>query len=68
MALRPAWGSDPPSMYMGGGQENLCRGCGQTTGLLPARSSNFFLYIYINATVLLWSIKDPLEILSGGLP
>lgn len=28
----------------------------------------FFIYIYINATVLFWSIKDPLEIHSRGLP
>lgn len=64
----PGWSSLPlPSVWVGA--RKICAGGGgRAKGLLPARSSNFFIYIYINATVLLWSIKDPLEIPSGGLP
>ena len=55
----------------GTGQENLCWGWWADNGI-PACQIFKLLYIYIHiyiyAMVLLWSIKDPLEIHSGGLP
>lgn len=69
MALWPGWGSHLPSMCRAGGQQ-ICAGVvgGQWDYCLPDRQTFFYIYIYINTMVLLWSIKDPLEIHSGGLP
>ena len=69
-----AWvGQSSPFHVQGGGRvRKICAGGGgRTMGFLPARSSKLlyiYIHIYIYAMVLLWSIKDPLEIHSGGLP
>lgn len=44
------------------GAGNQCWGWWAGEGISACRICKRFLYIYINATVLLWSIKDPLEI------
>lgn len=66
-----AWvGQSSPLCVQGRGQENLVLGVvgGQRDYCLPDLQTFFYIYIYINATVLFWSIKDPLEIHSAGLP
>lgn len=52
------------------GGSKICAGVvgGQWDYCLPDLQTFFYIYIYINTMVLLWSIKDPLEIHSGGLP
>lgn len=53
--------SIPPSMFRG--QENCGVVGGQRDYCLPDVQTFFlYKYIYKNATVLLWSIKDPLKI------
>lgn len=61
--LWPRWGIH--SSFMFRGQENSVGVAGvQRDYCLPDLQTFFFIYIniYKNATVLLWSIKDPLKI------
>lgn len=64
-----AWvGRSSPFPCAGAGAGTSVLGWWAGKGSVPARYSNFVLYVYINATVLLCSIKDPLEMRRAGLP